>query len=77
MTGGTYACALEVGFNEKQAAFFSHLAMDTRNEIVCQIVEELEEAAALAREAEKRSQRLFWAFLISAFVIGVFVGIAV
>ena len=32
MQGGTYARALEAGFTDKQATFFSHFSIDLSNE---------------------------------------------
>lgn len=42
MKGGTYARALEAGFTEDQATFFSHFGIDTKNEALERVKQEIE-----------------------------------
>ena len=42
MKGGTFARAIEVGFTEEQATFFSHFSIDLKNETVQDVREELD-----------------------------------
>lgn len=73
MKGGTYARALEVGFDEKQAAFFAHLAMDTRNEIMCE-VNEREEGHRKSKESIARGSAYAFALLFVVFILGLILG---
>ena len=42
MKGGTYARAIEVGFTEDQAGFFSHFGIDLKQEALDRVKEEIE-----------------------------------
>jgi len=43
MQGGTYARALDAGFTDKQATFFSHFGIDLKNETADRLKQELDE----------------------------------
>jgi len=56
MKGGTYAEALKAGFTEQQAAFFSRLGGETRDEAVDEI--KRQERLAARDRAFKRKQAI-------------------
>lgn len=79
MDGGTYARALKVGFPEKQAAFFAHLGMETKQEAVDYMEQKRIEREKWENDVRRRqdrfARRAFYGFVL--FVLGTLAGVGV
>ena len=73
MDGGTYAEALKVGFDEKQAGFLARMGVETKSEAVEAARDMTEDCLEQAEVQKEREHSAWW----HGFAIGAIVGMAI